>query len=51
MTTDREKELGIQTTLEEVLKKESKQGKHQGPHSRGTTSQPSKGGIPKNVSK
>jgi hypothetical protein len=45
--TYRDKELGIQTTLEEILKKDGKQGKSHEQSVKGssqTLSQPSKGG-------
>jgi hypothetical protein len=48
---DREKELGIQKTIEETLKKDGKSGKNKAPHHKGTTSQPSKGGAPKSTDK
>jgi hypothetical protein len=46
--TNQDKELGIQPTLEEVLKKDGKSGKS--PTSKGHT-QPTKGGATKNASK
>jgi hypothetical protein len=47
MTTDQEKELGIQTTLEEALRKEVKLGKSHTTHTKGVSSHPSKGGHKK----
>jgi hypothetical protein len=50
-TTDREKELGIQKTIEEALKKDGKYGKNKASQHKGETSQPSKGGAPKHTDK
>jgi hypothetical protein len=50
-TTNREKELGIQTTLEEALRKEVMSGKSHTTHTKGVSSQPSKVGAHKNVGK
>jgi hypothetical protein len=50
-TTDREKELGIQKTIEETLKKDGKSGKNKATQHKGTTSQPSRGGAPKHPDK
>jgi hypothetical protein len=47
----REKELGIQTTLEEILKKDGKSTKIQSTLAKGASSQPSKGGGTKSRSK
>jgi hypothetical protein len=46
-TADREKELGIQKTIEEALKKEGKSRKNKSSQHKGATSHPSKGGAPK----
>jgi len=50
-TTDREKELGIQKTIEESLKKDGKVGKNKATQHKGTNSYPSRGGVPKHPDK
>ena len=50
-SADREKELGIQKTIEETLKKEGKSGKNKATQHKGETSYPSKGGAPKSTNK
>jgi hypothetical protein len=47
LTADREKELGIQKTIDEALKKERKFRKNKLAHHKGEKSHPSKGGAPK----
>jgi hypothetical protein len=49
---DRDKELGIQTTLEGILKKDNKQGKGHGQSGKSMTqSHPTKGGASKSSGK
>jgi hypothetical protein len=48
---DREKELRIQKTIEENLKKDGKYGKNKASQHKGTVSQPSRGGAPKHLDK
>jgi hypothetical protein len=50
-TADREKELGIQKTIEESLKKDGKVDKNKAAQHKGTSSQPSRGGAPKHPDK
>jgi hypothetical protein len=42
---NREKELGIQKTIEETLKKDGKSGKNKAAQHKGIMSQPSRGGA------
>ena len=50
-TADREKELGIQKTIEETLKKDGKYGKNKAAQHKGTASHPSRGEAPKHPDK